>query len=718
MLSNAQSRGFNYKAIITDNGSVLVNQPVDIRFTILKYVTTSVYSESVACNTDNNGMVTEIIGNGDVISGDFDSINWQDGSYSLKVEIYIDNTWHDFGSYELQSVPYAKFAQKADSVDYSHVSNAPVTFYMSGTTNQVPSDINDTIYHTGNLYLGGNFNGDDTHEAKLFVQKSFTDGTETADISTEISSNNNLTYYGLNTSIFPRPDGIYYGHLISLRGGNSELFGLSTYIYSDEDGNHYGTQNKLYGNGAGDKYSTYNDIGSTGDGKNYGTYSLLSGDGNGQHYSSYSELSGAGTGMHYGNYSLLTGDGTGEQYASYNMVTNSKDADHYGTYNTMGGEGAGSHYGTYNKNWGSGTGYRYGVYNEFALETGDITQYGVYNDFHTTGQAYSIGTYNNLRAGSHQIGSVNYLLGTGAGIQECISNVIYTENDNDQYGMVTLIRNKGNGKHIITDNSLSGEGNGDQIAVNNIIDNTGSGTHYGMNNILYGNGTGTLYGINNYIAGTHGKSIYGLHNSISNTSNYYHYGVYNEISNGGAAMYGTYNHIKNGAFQMYGTYTLIEGSNTYDKVGTFVKITSSSGGRHYGIYAEVLKEGSYAGYFNGDVVVTKKLKSSTSGDSDMKAYVYGFVLYDGTLKTDRSSEGFTVTKESTGVYKITLTGVSTSDDHFVANASAEFSNNPAIVNVDYADYGGSTEANAFYVRAFNLSGNPIECSFHFIVYKK
>ena len=54
-LSFAQSGGFNYKALITDNGNALQTHNVTVRFTILENGSTSVYQETHTATTDANG---------------------------------------------------------------------------------------------------------------------------------------------------------------------------------------------------------------------------------------------------------------------------------------------------------------------------------------------------------------------------------------------------------------------------------------------------------------------------------------------------------------------------------------------------------------------------------------------------------------------------------------------------------------------------------------
>jgi hypothetical protein len=118
---------------------------------------------------------------------------------------------------------------------------------------------------------------------------------------------------------------------------------------------------------------------------------------------------------------------------------------------------------------------------------------------------------------------------------------------------------------------------------------------------------------------------------------------------------------------------------------------------------------------NGSMEVTEKLTASDSGDADMKAYVYGLVYYNGSIDANRSSAGFTVSKTATGVYEITLTGVT--DHNYIVSATAEIGGGgvPVVATTDYS----STDANKFIIRIYQISGaSLIDNSFHFIVFKK
>jgi hypothetical protein len=99
--------GINYKALIKDNnGNTVSNQNIDIVFTI-EIEDGSVYSETQQITTDNNGIAIAVIGTGNVISGDFNTIDWKPGNAALNIQINLGNGLVDFGNSEFNMVPYA-----------------------------------------------------------------------------------------------------------------------------------------------------------------------------------------------------------------------------------------------------------------------------------------------------------------------------------------------------------------------------------------------------------------------------------------------------------------------------------------------------------------------------------------------------------------------------------------------------------------------------------
>lgn len=108
-------QAMNYQAVVRDNnGAVLANQSVNMRFTVRNNTATgtAVYRETKALTTNSLGLVTHAIGTGTVVSGTFAGINWGSGSKYLQVEIDAagGNNFTDLGSSELLSVPYALYA--------------------------------------------------------------------------------------------------------------------------------------------------------------------------------------------------------------------------------------------------------------------------------------------------------------------------------------------------------------------------------------------------------------------------------------------------------------------------------------------------------------------------------------------------------------------------------------------------------------------------------
>ena len=98
VLAATAQQGINYKAIIHDaNGDPMANTLVTVQFTILENGTTNVFKESHTPTTDVNGIIIVNIGEGTVISGDFNSIDWGSNPHYLKTEIDAGEGLKDMG---------------------------------------------------------------------------------------------------------------------------------------------------------------------------------------------------------------------------------------------------------------------------------------------------------------------------------------------------------------------------------------------------------------------------------------------------------------------------------------------------------------------------------------------------------------------------------------------------------------------------------------------
>ena len=111
----------SYQAVVRDANSVLVkNHNVSARITILQggVSGTPVYVENHSVLTNSNGLMTLEVGDGTVVSGSMEAINWGNGPFYLKSEIDPEGgiSYTIVGVQQLLSVPYALYAGSAGNV--------------------------------------------------------------------------------------------------------------------------------------------------------------------------------------------------------------------------------------------------------------------------------------------------------------------------------------------------------------------------------------------------------------------------------------------------------------------------------------------------------------------------------------------------------------------------------------------------------------------------
>jgi uncharacterized protein (TIGR02145 family) len=155
-------QSFMYQAVVRNStGEIIANQPVSIRVSILEGFPPgiSVYTERHFLSTNDFGLATLEIGNGQVESGSFDEIHWGGGDFFLS--IYIDPTGGTnfilMGTSQLLSVPFALFANNGsewikdgDNIHYDDGNvgigtNSPLSLFhlkggilSTGTTGTTP----------------------------------------------------------------------------------------------------------------------------------------------------------------------------------------------------------------------------------------------------------------------------------------------------------------------------------------------------------------------------------------------------------------------------------------------------------------------------------------------------------------------------------------------------------------------------------------------------
>ncbi len=178
----APPQGINYQAVVyssTGNQQVGVNSagqqllnthPVKVTFTITdgNQGPEIFKEEHDNINTDQYGLVNVIIGQGTQLSTSaFNQINWSSGDKYLRVNIYIypDSPVQSFtvSSYQkLWSVPYALYADEANSADYA--------------TNSGYADSSDFAEMAGNGITGVSDNGNGTLTFTYYDGSTYTTG--------------------------------------------------------------------------------------------------------------------------------------------------------------------------------------------------------------------------------------------------------------------------------------------------------------------------------------------------------------------------------------------------------------------------------------------------------------------------------------------------------------------------------------------------------------
>jgi len=116
MLFAQAPQSFSYQTVIRDaSWNVLNTQSVGIKISILEDVSngTVVYEEFHSATTSQIGLVNLSVGDGTVMTGVFNTIDWGDHSYFIEVAVDVTGgtNYTVMGTTQLRSVPYALYAE-------------------------------------------------------------------------------------------------------------------------------------------------------------------------------------------------------------------------------------------------------------------------------------------------------------------------------------------------------------------------------------------------------------------------------------------------------------------------------------------------------------------------------------------------------------------------------------------------------------------------------
>lgn len=204
-------QGISYQAIaLNGSGAPVVSSNVRVKLSILDATVTGtvLYSETHLKTTNANGLFILTIGQGTVLSGSFNTINWGTNSKFLKVEMDATGgtTYALVGTTQLLSVPYALAADSlvtspGEGITLVSPNGTPYTLSVNDNGELSLPTSNQPSNSPSDLYLYGTFNSWNAATALHFGgsggyfygYKYFTAGTQVKFLT---GQNTNVIYGG------------------------------------------------------------------------------------------------------------------------------------------------------------------------------------------------------------------------------------------------------------------------------------------------------------------------------------------------------------------------------------------------------------------------------------------------------------------------------------------------------------------------------------------
>ena len=142
--------GFNFQAVARDaDNNILSEQLIAVRVSLLRGSETgpASFTERHEVRTSEYGVFDLAVGNGEIVSGSFDAVDWGSASYYLKIDLDPNggSNYVDMGASELLSVPYALYANTAGNGGGTGGSGVGTT---EDPTDELQSLIYDPVTHT------------------------------------------------------------------------------------------------------------------------------------------------------------------------------------------------------------------------------------------------------------------------------------------------------------------------------------------------------------------------------------------------------------------------------------------------------------------------------------------------------------------------------------------------------------------------------------------
>jgi len=202
--------GFSYQAVIRNaDGQPISNQEIGLRINLMaEEAETVYYAETHSATTSTQGIVSLVIGEGNVESGVLEDVPWSVGEIYLKIEVdpVGGTSYSELGTTKLNAVPYALFAVSGNQGPQGEPGIDGISIQWLGTFTSHPSNpsLNQAYYNSS--------------EGKSFIY----DGTEWQQITQDGTSGSGSLPSGTTGQSLVNSDGnwIATSNLFTAASGN------------------------------------------------------------------------------------------------------------------------------------------------------------------------------------------------------------------------------------------------------------------------------------------------------------------------------------------------------------------------------------------------------------------------------------------------------------------------------------------------------------------
>lgn len=139
----ARPASFRMQTVVTDNGYALAEKEVSVKISVRNDIPTSkdIYTETHTVSTDRLGVVTLNVGEGSVISGNWEVVDWSRQPVFIALSVDKGAGYVDAGCSQVSAVPYARFADKSGSLLLTSASGKKFTVSIDEDGNLVTTPI-------------------------------------------------------------------------------------------------------------------------------------------------------------------------------------------------------------------------------------------------------------------------------------------------------------------------------------------------------------------------------------------------------------------------------------------------------------------------------------------------------------------------------------------------------------------------------------------------